>query len=271
MVSLSELAKKAANAKAKASASESAGANGDAKSNQEGQAKRSDPSGAGAGVLTGSNGVNISPPLTLPGAVTPAKAPAKAQSAASKGGFNLGQAAANPAKLSLQNATANDDSKGGGGGAAVSPSAGNDLGALGDINLDDVAETRKDDTPAATSEIFADEIPVDKPTRELPAELEPQQQAFISLLDSVYDLHCDPDAVKSAIQTLMIDMRETPHLSDLIVENDVQIIVRRMSQILGFRKASATTKKTKRATSKSEKTKAEIASAFDEMLGDLKL
>lgn len=252
MVSLSELAKKAADAKAKA--------------NQGGQAKRSDSSGAGAGVTSRDSGVNISPPLTLPGAVTPAKAPSK-----SEGGFNLGQAAANPAKLSLQNATANDDSEGGGGGAAVSPSAGNDLGALGDIDLGDVAENRKDDTPAATSEIFADEIPVDKPTRELPAELQPQQQAFIGLLDSVYDLHCDPDAVKSAIQTLMIDMRETPHLADLIVENDVQIIVRRMSQILGFRKASAVTKKTKRATSKSAKVKAEIANVFDDMLGDLSL
>lgn len=259
MASLSELAKRAKEAKGRSE-------------NQGSQLKRSGSFDAGEGVKVASNeGSDISPPSLSLNAKTPSKAP-------SGNGLNLGQAAANPVALSLKNATANDDSNTEGGGGVALPSepkatqsAG--LGSLGDIDLSDVAETRSNDTGAsgATSEIFADEIPVSKPTRELPAELEQQQQAFISLLDSVYDLHCDPDAVKSAIQTLMIDMSETPHLVDLIVENDIQIIVRRMSQILGFRKASAETKKTKRATSVKAKQKAAVISAFDEMLGDLNL
>lgn len=112
---------------------------------------------------------------------------------------------------------------------------------------------------------FPDQIPVEVPARELPAELSAEQQKFITLLDSIHQLHHNGDAIVNAISNIMMDMRVTPHLANLVMDEDVINIVRQMKHIQGFRKATAVKKKASRATSKAAKSQDALASMLDSM------
>lgn len=139
---------------------------------------------------------------------------------------------------------------------------------LDSIDMSDIMTVESNDFTSDgsgdTSSIFADMTPIDRPARQLPADLQPQQSAFVQLLDSVYDLHHDSEAVKSAVTKLMIDMRETPYLADLVLDNDIAIIVAKMKQILGFRKVSESKAKAKRASSKKAKVDTEMEAILTE-------
>jgi len=119
---------------------------------------------------------------------------------------------------------------------------------------------------------FADETPVDAPTRQLSPEMTAQQLAFVDLLDSVHTMHHNEDAIKGAVQNIMMEMRETPILANLLVDEDVTIIVRRMKYIMGFRKQAAVAAAGKRK-SRAMSAKQESAAAFQaellDALGDL--
>lgn len=109
---------------------------------------------------------------------------------------------------------------------------------------------------------FSDE---QAPERTLAEGLSEQQLGFVKLLDSVYELHHDPEAVKSAIVRIMTEMRQAPHLMDLLVDDDVTAIMKRMKHILGFRKAEATkAKKTRKPSAKKAQAKAEMEAALAE-------
>ena len=143
---------------------------------------------------------------------------------------------------------------------------------LDSIDMSDIMTVESndftDDSTGDTPSIFADMTPIDRPARQLPADLQPQQSAFVQLLDSVYDLHHDSEAVKSAVTKLMIDMRETPYLADLVLDNDIAIIVAKMKQILGFRKVSESKAKAKRASSKKAKVDTEMEAILTETFKD---
>lgn len=152
---------------------------------------------------------------------------------------------------------------------ATKPPASKDSAAtdfsLDDVDLSDIAAER--DPESDTSE-YTDHFDLSVPIRANVGDLTEQQKAFVSLLDSVYELHHDPDTVKSAITRIMIDMKETPYLADLVVDTDVTAIIRVMRNILGFRKTVEKKAKAKRAGGSRNK------KAVDEMaalLGDFDL
>jgi len=145
--------------------------------------------------------------------------------------------------------------------APVAPDA-----LTGDTNAIDAAVEANPIASVASVDRFSDEIEVQKPERDLPEELTEQQQAFINLLDSVYELHHDADAVQNAVSRIMTDMKETEHLANLVEDDDVTNIVRKMKQILGFRKA---TKKAKAKGRPKTAAVAELESMFDDLMGGL--
>ena len=118
--------------------------------------------------------------------------------------------------------------------------------------------------------VFDDHISVDKPIRELAPELTEQQLGFVNLLDSVHELHHDAEAIKSAVARIMIDMKETPYLSDLVLDADVTCIIAKMKMIQGYRKVKETKAKAKRATSKKAVADAEMAALLGDEFAGLK-
>lgn len=175
--------------------------------------------------------------------------------------------AASPLKLGLfAGATA---SGAGAGGSIASPpqveSSAPSAFSLDDVDLSEVASTRN---PEADTTDYEDHFDLTAPIRSNVEGLTEQQRSFVSLLDSVYELHHDPDTVRSAITRIMLDMRETPYLAELVVDDDVTAIIRVMRNILGFRKAVEKKAKAKRAGGSRNK------KAVDEMaalLGDFDL
>lgn len=99
------------------------------------------------------------------------------------------------------------------------------------------------------------------------------QKFFLDAMDSLYDnsteagqLHHDPDMVRGAVQRIMVSMRESPFLADLVLDDDIAIIIKRMKHILGFRKIEAVAKKAKAAPrGKKAKAASELADIFAEV------
>lgn len=143
-----------------------------------------------------------------------------------------------------------------------SPKQVDSLDALAGIDLATVESSRKESNDDGAQEVLQGLVPIDSPVRELDKVVTQEQKAFVNMLDSVYTLHHDPEAVRTAITRIMMDMRETPHLASLVMPNDVAVIIRTMKSIMGFRKAKAETKK--KASSGRRQTK---KAAFTDALG----
>lgn len=138
-----------------------------------------------------------------------------------------------------------------------------------DLNGVDLSSIESTPSQSADDELiqFADYQIVEAPVRSLPPELNDQQRGFVTLLDSVYGMHHDANAVKTAVSRIMIDMRETPYLADLVMDQDVTLIISKMKQIMGYRKEKEVKAKAKRQTSKSKKIDEDLAA----ILGDIEL
>jgi hypothetical protein len=114
------------------------------------------------------------------------------------------------------------------------------LEALESIDLSDLA------TEARPMSTFADETPATKPTRELPADLEPQGRLFVKLIDNIYDpmiLH-DPELLGSVIRNIMVELKSKRAFMDLIAPEDVRTWVRAMRSSMGLARIKKQEKKT---------------------------
>jgi hypothetical protein len=111
---------------------------------------------------------------------------------------------------------------------------------LESLDLQDIA------TEARPMSTFADETPATKPTRELPADLEPQGKLFVKLIDNIYDpmiLH-DPELLGSVIRNIMVELKSKPAFMTLVAPEDVRTWVRAMRSSMGLARIKKQEKKT---------------------------
>lgn len=97
-------------------------------------------------------------------------------------------------------------------------------------------------------------MPVDAPTRDLPADLDDQAKAFVSSLDQIYTLASDPELFGQYIRSIMTELQTNPQYTKLICDDDVATMIRGMRESMGLARIKKEVNKTKR-TSGSTSTK----------------
>jgi len=82
--------------------------------------------------------------------------------------------------------------------------------------------------------LFADLIDAQAPERTLPENITHQQQGFVSLLDSIYEIIQDPDLFSQAVRTIMSELQTHQEYAQLVGDRDVHVLIRGMRQTMGL-------------------------------------
>lgn len=90
-------------------------------------------------------------------------------------------------------------------------------------------------------------MPVEAPTRELPADLDEQSKAFVASLDQIYTLASDPELFGQYIRSIMTEMQTNPQYTKLICDDDVATMIRGMRESMGLARIKKEVNKTKRS------------------------
>lgn len=147
------------------------------------------------------------------------------------------------------------------------------LDALAGFDATEVKTSSKDSLTGQS--LMEGETPATAPTRELPADLDEQQQQFVGSLDSLYGLLFDAEMFGQVTKNIMIELQNNPQYVKLIADEDVNIIVRGMRESMGLARIKKTESKASRGSgtskSKEKKVNAQVADALadlDSMFGD---
>ena len=141
-------------------------------------------------------------------------------------------------------------------------------GSDGSFSLDDIANFEGTDDGPSALDIYNDMIPADMPDRELPEEMTEGMDSFVSLIRSVYDVLNDPEQFGSTIRNLMAELQENPEYDKLLVDADVNTMMRGLRQTMGLAQIKkASTKKGAAKKTPSAKT-LELATSLDGMFSD---
>lgn len=218
---------------------------------------RKDSSGPGAEHASESKPVKSEP------AAAPA-APAKMAGlnflgrAGNSGPANSGGVAKAPAKRPAAPSPAPSDSK---------------LGADGltGFTLDDIAGLDASETPieeaGSISSGFLDEIEATAPDRNLPAELGPQQLAFVESLDGIYSVLHDPDFFAGSIRSIMSELQENKEYIKLVSDQDIHTMIHGMRNIMGLAVIKKTEKKKPAARGKKARVDDDTMALLDSLGG----
>lgn len=115
---------------------------------------------------------------------------------------------------------------------------------------------------------FADEIPATAPTRELPEELTDGMKAFVTSLDSIYEIVHDAELFGQMIRTIMQELQENPEYTKLLADQDVHTMLRGLRSSMGLAKIKKAEKATKTRGSKAAPKTAALASTAEAMFND---
>lgn len=128
--------------------------------------------------------------------------------------------------------------------AKAEPEPSDDSFDLTDLaNLTD--EGKAPSQPRSTRSQFADETPATAPVRDLPADMEKQQQDFVSLMDGVYELVNDSEMLGHVIRSIMIELKTYPQYMKMVSQEDVRLWVRSMRDSMGLARIKKQEKATK--------------------------
>lgn len=118
---------------------------------------------------------------------------------------------------------------------------------------------------------YADMIPADLPDRPLPDDITPQQLEFVQLVESTYHILNEPEAFGQVIRNMMAELSENPEYDKLIVDADINAMMRGMRGTMGLaqiKKASNKRGASKKAPSEKAISLATGAAELDNMFGD---
>lgn len=135
----------------------------------------------------------------------------------------------------------------------------------GVMTLDDLNDTTDAGLEPTSQFAFQDEIPADAPDRELPEGLGESQLAFVTLLNSVYEVMHDPELFGQMIRTIMQEMQEHPDYMDLVADQDVHVMIRGLRSSMGLAKIKKAEKSTKSRAGKASPKTPEMVNTLDEM------
>lgn len=114
-----------------------------------------------------------------------------------------------------------------------------------EFTLDDIASLDESATPVVDRRVieFDDEIEATAPDRELPADLVPQQLAFVESLDTIYQVLNDPEMFGQSVRMIMMELQENPEYVKLVSDQDVHTMIRAMRNTMGLARIKKTEKK----------------------------
>jgi hypothetical protein len=123
--------------------------------------------------------------------------------------------------------------------------------ALANLDFSQIGETISDSERMAHEiPMFADLIDAQAPERELPPEITHQQQGFVNLLDSIYEILVEPELFGQAVRTIMSELQTHQEYIQLVSDRDVNTLIRGMRQTMGLARARKVEKATKRGAPK---------------------
>lgn len=123
---------------------------------------------------------------------------------------------------------------------------------LANLDMSTVGQSTSDRYAETTG--FLDEIDATAPERELPEDLDHQQQGFVGLLDSIYEILTEPELFAQAVRTIMSELQSHPEYEQLVGDKDVHTLIKGMRATMGLarmRKAEKKAKTSSRAPKKS--------------------
>lgn len=209
---------------------------------------------------TGGNSDGNVAPESTPAVVAPA--PAKLKFGIKKPGGNNGDAAPKPA-AGTPAGNSNESRP-----VDTDRIVGDVVAGGAALSLDDIADTTVEGLDQSDRGAFAfdDEIPAIAPTRDLPDELDESMKAFVSQLDSIYEIVHDPDLFGQMIRTIMQELQENPDYTKLMADQDVHTMLRGLRQSMGLAKVKKAEKSTKtRASSKKAPAASQMLSTAEEL------
>lgn len=152
--------------------------------------------------------------------------------------------------------------------AAPKPKIAVPSGEGGAFSLDDIANFETADEPDA-HQIYADMIPADMPDRELPEDMTDGMQSFVELIGSVYETLNEPEAFGQVIRNLMAELQENPEYDKLLVDADVNSMMRGLRQTMGLAQIKkASTKKSPVGKKALSGKAAMLATSLEGMFGE---
>lgn len=135
----------------------------------------------------------------------------------------------------------------------------------GAFSLDDIAGFDTTDTGPSAAQIYADMIPADMPDRPLPEDMSAGMQGFLGLIENVYSVLNEPEIFGQTIRNLMSELAENPEYDKLLVDADVNTMMRGLRQTMGL--AQIKKQSTKRGPAKKVKEIGVLAGNLDSMFG----
>ena len=104
----------------------------------------------------------------------------------------------------------------------------------------------------------ADETPPSAVPRQLPPDMTPQQEAFVSMLDSLYESVEDHELLGQTCVSIMIELQENPQYEQMLADADVRALIQGARESMGLARIKKAETKAKRGGSKKKGVEAEL-------------